>query len=520
MKSHLGKALLVAICMLTTPLLPNHASADFAELLKQIPDGANALIMIKTAGIEQKASRDNQRAIHNFAEAARFWPAIKSWEPQRLVIAAEMDIQLMSPQWQMACIEFALPPDLERLAKSTNGVADNLLGYDVIWLETACILASGKNQLTLVTPLNRQSATRWLRRIQTQNSIELSPFLAEVAETAAADSTDITLALDLENVFPPPQVAEAVKKNPLFEKIKSDPTKILCSLRGLVIQCQVDAKQLSTIKLEFGEPVDSFAPIAKSLIVRALANAGAVPGDLGGWTGEAAGTELTLSGSLPASALKRLLSITSIGATVANADSAAIEQPATEPAETSDDGKAAAEEFAKLKTVRATKKYFSTVTGIVSEIENEFDRKSMDQNALWLNNYAQKIESLSSREVDSDMVAYGQYVSQALKSMVGNFSQALDQTRVDMRYATPVFGGTTVSNVPIPTYSWGGHRRLEYAPMVTHELNLGYARQERNAIRESGRAQANEAARQILTNIDDATTQIRQAMSTKYNESF
>lgn len=520
MKSCSSQLLLLVVCFAVIHPLSKNAAADFQELLKQIPGSANTLIMIKSAGIENKASQDNKRELHNFAEAARFWPAIKSWEPQRLVVAAEMDIQSMSPQWQMAAIEFAKQPDLKRLAKSTNAIADNLLGYDVLWLENACVLATGKNQLTLVTPLNRQSATRWLRRFKAQDAIELSPFLAEVAETAEADSTDITLAIDLENVFPPPQIAAAVKKNPLFEKIKSDPTKILCSLRGLVVQCHVDGKQPSSIKLEFGEPVDSFAPIAKSLMVRALANAGAVPGDLGGWTGKAEGNELSLSGSLPPSALKRLLSITWIGATVANADAAAIEQGATEPLVPSDDGQAAEAEFAKLKTVRATKKYYSTVTGIVSEIEKDFDRKSMDQNALWLNNYAQKIERLSSREVDTEMVAYGQYVAQALKSMVGNFSQALDQTQVDMRFATPVFGGTTVTNVPIPTYSWGGHRRLEYAPMVSHDLNFGYARQERNAMRESNRAQANDAARQILSNIDNATAQIRDAMSKTYNEPF
>ena len=75
------------------------------------------------------------------------------------------------------------------------------MGYDLIWLENACILATGEKQLTVVSPLNRQSAARWLRRMKSQQKAELSPYLAAVAATAA--DAEVTVAIDLENVFRP-----------------------------------------------------------------------------------------------------------------------------------------------------------------------------------------------------------------------------------------------------------------------------------------------------------------------------
>ena len=56
--------------------------------------------------------------------------------------------------------------------------------------------------------------------------------------------------------------------------------------------------------------------------------------------------------------------------------------------------------------------------------------------------------------------------------------------------------------------------------MVSQNLNLGYARQERRAVRDTGRFEANKVARDVLAKINDATSQIRDMMSKKYNEPF
>ena len=519
MNSPLKLITILAFCFAVVQLSSKTVTADFPELLKQIPASANALIVIKTKDIENKATMANKREIHSFAEAARFWPALKSWQPERLVMAAELDIQHMHPLWEMAAIEFAKEPNLGQLAKSTDGVTDKLLDHDVIWLDNACILATGKNQLTLVTPLNRQSATRWLRRIKNQDSIQLSPFLADVADTATVDATEITVAVDLENIFPPAQVGEAVKKSKLFKEIETDPTKILVSVRGVVLKCRVNAEEMSAINVEFGEAVDSLAPIAKRMMINAMAKAGAMPSELGGWKATATGKQISLQGSLSASALKRVLSIASIGAAVAHSDAAAIEQPSS-PSANTDEGQAAAAEFERLQVVRATKKYLKSVTDEVAEIEKQMDRTSLEQNALWINNSARKIEQLSTRRVDEEMVSYGQYVAKTLRSLVGIYHEADDEVRANMAWTTPVFGGRTVTNVPIPVYNRGGYRRMEYAPMVSQNLNLGYARQERRAVRDTGRFEANKVARDVLAKINDATSQIRDMMSKKYNEPF
>jgi hypothetical protein len=210
MKSGLRYLICVVVCCGLIDLTPHPARADFPELLKQVPGSANAMIVIKSKEIATKATSANQREIGTVLKSARIWPAIKGWNPERVLIAAEMDIQHMEPLWEMAAVEFEQKTDLNMLAENTGGVNDSLLGVDVVWLENACLLAMGDKQLTLVSPLNRQSATRWLRRIKRQTSIELSPFLAKIAGAAASGSAQITLAVDLENIFAPAQVSQLV----------------------------------------------------------------------------------------------------------------------------------------------------------------------------------------------------------------------------------------------------------------------------------------------------------------------
>ncbi len=140
--------------------------ADFPELLKQVPDTANIILLMKSKEIAANASLSANNQIKQFLDAAKSWPVVAQWEPQQIVIAAEMDIAHMAPIWEMAALDLGKKPDLNYLARRTRGMADNLLGFKMVWLEKACALATGDQQLTFVSPLNRQSATRWLQRDQ------------------------------------------------------------------------------------------------------------------------------------------------------------------------------------------------------------------------------------------------------------------------------------------------------------------------------------------------------------------
>ena len=103
------------------------AKGDFPDLLKQVPDTANIILLMKSKEIAANASLSANNQINEYLDAAKSWPMVARWEPQRIVIAAEMDIQHMAPDWQMAALELGKAPDLNYLARRTHGVTDNLM---------------------------------------------------------------------------------------------------------------------------------------------------------------------------------------------------------------------------------------------------------------------------------------------------------------------------------------------------------------------------------------------------------
>lgn len=521
------RSVLPAVCscfIYVVGLTVGHDSAvgDFPELLKQVPDSANTMMLMKSKDIAANASLSADNKVQQFLEAAKNWPVVARWQPERIVIAAEMDIQHMAPAWQMAVIELAQPPDLNYLTRRTGGVADKLMDYDVIWLENACVLRTGEKQLTFVTPLNRQSATRWLRRIKSQTSIAISPYLAEVAQSAASGNAEIVMAIDLENVFPPAEVSKAVANSTLLKKISTDPTSIFCGIRGLTINCRVGANQDSSLNVDFSDSVQSLAPIAQPLMIGALTKAGAMLDEFNNWEVKADGKQISMQGKLSPNGLGRILNIMSINSIASEADAAAVANDSKPAVPANSEASAGSGEAEKTRMQLATKRYFRNVTRALDEIKDRQINAPPEQSALWDTNTARRIEQLSVRNVDPQMIKYGQYVVAALNDMVYGIHQSVNEVRAtaDNRYVEPVIGRTTVTAVPYRSYNYGGQRRFSYAPLVSQNLNLGGARQQRRSVRDSEVGAANVTALNIMKEIETATAQIRNAMAQKYQTDF
>lgn len=505
------------------------AEADLNDLLKQVPSSANSIVLINASAIAANASGESRDQIKEHLEAAKAWPLVSAWKPQQIVIASELDIQHMAPTWGMAAIAFAEKPDIEEIAKKANGIVDHLAGHDVIWLEQACILVTGEKQLTIVSPLNRQSAANWLRRMKRQDSIALSPYLADVAKSFESGDSEIIVALDLENVFSPTQISTAISNSPLFKKIKTNPTDLISSIRGLTIHCQVDANQDSSISFDFGKPIASIEPIARELMIGSLTKAGAMLGEFDRWKSEDSGNRISMHGKLSASGLRRILGISSISSIMAHAETAAPSQPAVKPdteqaeaADPADQAKrdATANRYEQARIRNATKSYFQKVQTALNDVFDNQDQNSLDQAALWVNNSASAINRLSTRDVDPELVKYGRYAANSLSDIVGQLHQS-DMTRRNRQQAVvPRLGNTEVTAVPYRRINYGGNVRYRYAPMVTTQLDLGAGLEERRTIRAEEVGNANQLAWSIKTEIDQESTSIRQYLTKKYGIEF
>jgi len=495
------------------------AAADEASLLRQVPGSANMLLLMNPSGIQGDASSKVEREISQVLDSAELWPVISSWKPESVVIAAEMDIHNMAPEWEMAAIDFEQPVDVDLLSRLKKGQLDELVGHPVVWLENACILVMGPKQLTIVSPLNRQSATRWLQRVDGTKGVQLSSYLQEKTQKRAPGRYAMTLIMDLQSVFRPAEISQAIAGSALLQKVKPDPTQLFCGIRGFVFDCQVSESTDSQLTVDFSDSTESLRPVAKRLMMNVLVKTGAMLDEFSQWDVQTEGDTIWMAGKLSPLGVRRVMSLTAINSAVSSAGVAAA--PAAEPggeAEPSEPSRGSRNEETAVR--RATKRYFQSVTDSINSVANS-RRPNLENAALWINNEARRIDRLSTTNVDPKMLEYGAWVSESMKYIVYLYHQSSNQIQTDMSSTTPVMGTTTFGRAPVYRGNrWGGGYRYSYAPFYSQQLNIGQAAQERRAVVDQNVGAANSKALEIFRDINQATDQIRKEMSEKYNDRF
>ena len=555
MKERLTKWVMCACCMALIWVQCVTVRADERGLLRQVPGSANMLLLMKPTLIQGDASSEVEREINRVLDSAQLWPVISTWQPENIVIAAEMDIHSMAPEWEMAAIEFQQPVDVDLLSRLKNGQRDELAGHPVVWLENACILVMGPKQLTIVSPLNRQSTTRWLQRVEAGQGKEnqLSPYLGEKITDTVTDPRGMVLIMDLQNVFRPAQISQAiagssllqkVKPDPtqlfcgirgyvfrpaeisqavagsaLLQKVKPDPTQLFCGIRGFVFECDVSEAEDSRLTVDFSAPTSSLRPVAKRLMMNVLVKTGAMLEEFNQWDVQVQGDTIWMAGKLSPLGVRRVMGLTAIHSAVSSSGVASAPGSASggEP-----DSAASPQGNRNEETAvrRATQRYFQSVTDSINSVANS-RRPNLENAALWINNEARRIDRLSTTNVDPKMLEYGQWVSESMKYIVYLYHQSSNQIQSDMSSTTPVMGTTTVGRAPVYRGNrWGGGYRYSYAPFYSQQLNIGQAAQERRAVVDQNVGAANSKALEIFRDINQATDQIRKEMSEKYNARF
>ncbi len=499
---------------------PATAVDDYGDLLKRIPPNANMLFLVDAEAIRSKGTKASRREVRDLVTQAKSWPLVAPWGPQKIVMASEVDIQHMAPVWQMAAMSLAKSPNMKSIAEFQNGVEDKLLDQEVVWLREACVLRTGENELTFVSPLNRQSATRLLRNMAAGESPSLSPYLAEVANFASKSKAEMVMAIDLESVFRIQEVEAAVKASDLLMDLKPNPSSILAGVRGITIRCQITGEQASSIHVDFAESVAPLKSVARPLLMGAFAKMGAMLPEFKEWTVETHEKSISLSGQLTPTGLARLMSLSSIGlkaaktsAAVANAKPAEPVKPEAAPKEAGVDQVAE-----KPKLNRATQFYLQDIEEKLQDLRDTRYNNTLNQAALWIKNYSSNIENQSTKDVDPKAVEYGEYVAAALKDIVYQFYASDASVITRSRAAQPVWGDTRITAVPIQRYNYGGQYRFRYAPMVERNLNIGGAIQERRQIAADEVQNANKVAMDIMNEIAGASQAMKKYLKEKYRE--
>jgi hypothetical protein len=218
--------------------------------------------------------------------------------------------------------------------------------------------------------------------------------------------------------------------------------------------------------------------------------------DVQNWKFGAAGKQVSMEGKLSSAALRKLLSIVQSpipAATVANNQQAA------------GNGAVQAGGSVPASPAEASQRYFKI---ICANLDNFRAGTSPSESAMWARATSKRIDQLPILNVDPALVAWGGMVSTRLKQAAAG--GAVGQTQMNSR----------VAGIADPTYdAYTYDNEGNYHSAVRTGEYENAKRQRRQAALEQ-KAQAQEQAIQVMTEIAESRPKIRQEMVEKYQVEF
>ena len=201
------------------------------------------------------------------------------------------------------------------------------------------------------------------------------------------------------------------------------------------------------------------------------------------WTAKTA----SIAGYLDQSGLRRLMSLIEVPTPL---------QHRASPASSGQD-----EETLKRT---ASQQYFKQVTSLVEDLRqkpNRTEMKTWGQVGAWLDRYSRKIDSLPMLNVDEELLGYGAFVSDTMRSASDSLKNIAGRTRVRelnaTQYSTAYRTGGRVGRWG----GWGGYATADYYDGVGTQMA-------RNAIRSEERVGGTRDARELMRQVETATVDV------------
>ena len=154
---------------------------SFDELLMRLPANANALVMINAA----KARASGFAKAHGVTDRDAPLDANRYLFPRReiekAVLAAQLNLQDFTPEWEASVVAVRAPTALEKIAKAAGGHTEMLGDVGAVRLPTdAYLVPFGPQVIGLMEPANRQLCSRWAHQAVAAKAATLSPYLQHI----------------------------------------------------------------------------------------------------------------------------------------------------------------------------------------------------------------------------------------------------------------------------------------------------------------------------------------------------
>lgn len=382
------------------------ARAEFVDMLRRVPADVNVLLLIDVEKIAASplAMREGWREKRESDYEAR--PL--SFPPQatKLVRAAQFDIDTHENKWQIAILEAPRIPTLDQIAKKTQGYLDTVANSSAAWSPRGwyCFKVSDRS-LGVMFPANRQYLSRWMKAPPGQ----VSPYLQRATAGRNAKS-QIILAVDLEDVVKPQQLEERLKQMESLKNSKNvaEIAKTIATLQGMRFEVAIQEKAFGNLTLDFASSPSAIRDVAKALVLEVLSDAGLYVDDLESWSLSVEGKSVTLHGELSRSALMRLSSL--------------LELPSP-PLD--DSGRDADKVDAGDPKLYATQNYFKSIQTLLKDLlSKKSESRNLAHSALFIEQYARRIDRLPLVNVDPEMQDYGLFIAHSLGEAAAAFKGA------------------------------------------------------------------------------------------------
>ncbi len=405
---HKSPGLLIAVVLVCAGQVGPAAAGPFDALLRKVPPGANALVLIDVSTtlatpVAEQEGWGKQLEL-SYVDRPIFLPP----EATKLVLAASLYPNAdFSTGWELAAMELAEPMSMRQIARSEGGYLDTVRGTPAVWTPSdAYFVSLGERTLGAVFPAERQFVSRWMEYIEQADDIQTSNYLS-VAARLANTRVPILLAIDLEDVVRPHVLAQKLRESTLFQDAGislNDAATVLTSLRGVMLRVAVGDDVQGQLRIDFHEPVAPLEKIAKALVLNTLNDFGAHIEDLAEWKLELEEKAITLRGPLSEDGQRRVFSVVEIPSTkFSTLKDAEPEMPAEDqpPSES------------KIREASLT--YYRATDVLIKDLNR--DLRGNKAAAAVMERYARRIDRMPILNVDDELLDYGSELAGTLRSI-------------------------------------------------------------------------------------------------------
>ena len=455
--------------------------------LSRLPDTANAIGLIDVEVVRALGQGTSAEA-RAFAELLGRLPGAEGKQVQRLLLAAQLELDTLDTQWEIAVATLGRAPGMAELAAAEDGYVDRIGEREVAWSpRNLYFVPLPDDRIVAVRPANRQLLTRWLKQTGEGQFAPLGAYLAEVSQYSTAN-IPVFLAVDLEGAFAPSQAREKLARRESLglSAAQLDAwAKLAGELRGCYFAVQQKAGLTAKLQLDFHVPPTALAESGNRLLQEVLTELGIGIEELADWNPHVDENSYSLTGPIKPASLASVLDMLRSPQMISSMSSS-VEMMSSSSALSSEQQQA-----------QASKRYFDSVRKLIDDVR-EYSAQTPGYRASYNDRAARKVNDLPILNVDEQLIEYGQTVASLWRDAASGSRGASIEAGVDRAGQPSVYRYRSyygVGGVNAPNYAT--RQSDQQARATTQQLHLS-----------------------ALKQIDQMTAEVRVAMTKKYHLEF